>query len=211
MSFAISVDRPTRKDYQRRYAKEWARRHPEQRREAVRKHRTANREAIKERSRELYRQNPEHYRAKRRRYYWAHREKSNAAFRAWRRQNPELASQIDKTYRAANLAKCRETDRLYAGRFPEMIRAKSRRRRAVKRRVARERYSELEIFERDGWVCRLCNRPVDRSLTDRRSPQAPTIDHIVPLARGGADIRDNVQLAHQRCNSAKGARLWTTR
>lgn len=35
-------------------------------------------------------------------------------------------------------------------------------------------------------------------------PKAPTIDHIVPLADGGDDVRSNVQLAHFICNSMKG-------
>jgi 5-methylcytosine-specific restriction endonuclease McrA len=34
-------------------------------------------------------------------------------------------------------------------------------------------------------------------------PKAPTIDHIVPLAAGGDDIKANVQLAHFLCNSVK--------
>jgi len=34
-------------------------------------------------------------------------------------------------------------------------------------------------------------------------PKAPTIDHIVPLAQGGDDTRDNVQLAHFECNWRK--------
>ena len=37
-------------------------------------------------------------------------------------------------------------------------------------------------------------------------PKAPTIDHIVPLADGGDDIKANVRLAHFLCNSRRGAR-----
>jgi 5-methylcytosine-specific restriction endonuclease McrA len=37
---------------------------------------------------------------------------------------------------------------------------------------------------------------------------APTIDHVVPVSRGGDDIKANVQLAHFRCNSVKGPRDW---
>jgi 5-methylcytosine-specific restriction endonuclease McrA len=35
---------------------------------------------------------------------------------------------------------------------------------------------------------------------------APTIDHIVPMAKGGDDTKINVQLAHFSCNSRKGHR-----
>lgn len=34
-------------------------------------------------------------------------------------------------------------------------------------------------------------------------PKAPTIDHVLPLAAGGDDVRANVQLAHFECNWKK--------
>lgn len=37
-------------------------------------------------------------------------------------------------------------------------------------------------------------------------PKAPTIDHVVPLAEGGADTAANVRLAHFICNSMRGNR-----
>jgi 5-methylcytosine-specific restriction endonuclease McrA len=36
-----------------------------------------------------------------------------------------------------------------------------------------------------------------------------TIDHIIPLSRGGSDSFKNMQLAHTACNSAKGNHLPT--
>jgi 5-methylcytosine-specific restriction endonuclease McrA len=33
---------------------------------------------------------------------------------------------------------------------------------------------------------------------------AATIDHIVPVSRGGSDDPSNLQTAHMVCNSAKG-------
>jgi 5-methylcytosine-specific restriction endonuclease McrA len=44
---------------------------------------------------------------------------------------------------------------------------------------------------------------MDLAVPHRR---APTVDHIVPLANGGHDVRVNVQLAHFGCNSRKSAR-----
>lgn len=63
------------------------------------------------------------------------------------------------------------------------------------------------VMKRDGGVCKLCCKPVDTA--DRRGNGAgynyPTIDHIVPLSRGGGHVMSNVQLAHMICNSRKGA------
>ena len=34
----------------------------------------------------------------------------------------------------------------------------------------------------------------------------PTIEHLLPLAKGGDNNRENLVAAHQRCNSSKGAK-----
>jgi len=35
----------------------------------------------------------------------------------------------------------------------------------------------------------------------------PTIDHVIPIVHGGPDTKANVQLAHRKCNTDKGASL----
>jgi 5-methylcytosine-specific restriction endonuclease McrA len=62
----------------------------------------------------------------------------------------------------------------------------------------------MEIFERDGWICQLCLEPVDPELP-RSNRMGATIDHIIPLSRGGLDGPDHVQLAHRSCNASKRA------
>ena len=56
-------------------------------------------------------------------------------------------------------------------------------------------------------VCGICGKPVDFSLKYPH-PLSPTIDHIIPLAKGGhpSDI-DNLQLAHRCCNRQKSDKL----
>ena len=50
-------------------------------------------------------------------------------------------------------------------------------------------------------------RPVcaDHGRGGTCDPRAPELDHIVPLALGGAHVPENVQDACRACNSAKGA------
>jgi 5-methylcytosine-specific restriction endonuclease McrA len=92
----------------------------------------------------------------------------------------------------------RERQRLY-------WQEKNRRRRAVKRGGASEPYTLAEIAARDRERCGLCGgRVAMRQVAPH--PKAPTIDHVLPVSEGGDDTRANVQLAHFRCNSAKGAR-----
>ena len=59
-----------------------------------------------------------------------------------------------------------------------------------------------KIFERDGWRCQICSKAVLRSKAVPH-PRAPTIDHIIPLARGGTHEPANAQLACFACNCLK--------
>ncbi|WP_420886886.1 HNH endonuclease [Brachybacterium muris] len=65
--------------------------------------------------------------------------------------------------------------------------------------------SPRTIYERDGWTCRLCGRPIDRDA-DPQSPLAPSLDHIIPLANGGTHEPSNVWTAHRQCNSERANR-----
>lgn len=79
-------------------------------------------------------------------------------------------------------------------------------RRAIKRGTDAEEIGTQELMERDGWVCGLCRWVIPRSLT-WPDPQFGTIDHIIPLQRGGRHRWDNVQAAHLRCNMSKNDRM----
>jgi hypothetical protein len=64
-----------------------------------------------------------------------------------------------------------------------------------------------DIFARDEWTCQLCGDLTPRELMhDPRHPGAPTLDHIVPISKGGHHVRANVQCLCRRCNSLKGAK-----
>lgn len=58
------------------------------------------------------------------------------------------------------------------------------------------------VYYRSNGVCGICGLPVsyDKSPSDI---WAATIDHIVPLPRGGKHELSNCQLAHRLCNSTK--------
>lgn len=69
-----------------------------------------------------------------------------------------------------------------------------------------EVFSSEEIFERDGWLCQICGEEIDRNLVFPH-PRSVSLDHIIPISRGGLHRRDNVQCAHFGCNSGKGNKL----
>jgi len=88
---------------------------------------------------------------------------------------------------------------------PEMKKDGWQRRRAQKLEAPTENFRHEEIYRRDGWVCQLCKKKVDKKLTYPDDMSA-SLDHKKPLSRGGHHTRANVQLAHLKCNLAKGAR-----
>lgn len=134
------------------------------------------------------------------------------ADREWRREWRE---------RQGVRERLRANDRRWQVAHPETVRAKLRRkyarnpdlandwarlRRALKRNAAAELLATREIYERDGWICQLCYEPVDSAVAYPDAMSA-SLDHRIPLSRGGAHAPHNVQLAHLICNGRKGSRL----
>jgi 5-methylcytosine-specific restriction endonuclease McrA len=50
--------------------------------------------------------------------------------------------------------------------------------------------------------CGICTEPINYD-THHLDPKSFTIDHIVPLAKGGSDTLDNLQPCCRACNRAK--------
>lgn len=107
----------------------------------------------------------------------------------------------EPTFRARILALAAEDYQ----RHPERFKDHSRLRRARLRQVHVEPVSLQVVAERARFICGLCGGAVNMTLR-RPNMYSPSLDHIVPLASGGAHAYENVQLAHLRCNFRKGVR-----
>jgi 5-methylcytosine-specific restriction endonuclease McrA len=79
------------------------------------------------------------------------------------------------------------------------------RRRARKRDAFVENVYRKQVYERDNYRCQLtlpgC-RGIDRKKVGSH-PQAPTLDHIIPLAQGGTHEPKNCHTACFYCNCKK--------
>ena len=64
--------------------------------------------------------------------------------------------------------------------------------------------SALSILDRDGWRCQICGIATPRRLRGTYAPNAPELDHVVPLAQKGPHTPSNLQCACRACNNAKG-------
>lgn len=82
----------------------------------------------------------------------------------------------------------------------------SRKRRYLAERAGDNGISWRSIGHRDGWICHLCGWIVQQNAGTAYEPFGATVDHVIPLAKGGAHTWDNVALAHRRCNTSRGAK-----
>ena len=90
---------------------------------------------------------------------------------------------------------------------PEKKRAHNQRRRALKvSNGPAEKFTDIEIFERDGWVCGICHEPIDPEVK-WPDPMSKSLDHIIPISEGGVHTRANVRASHLGCNVVRGASL----
>ena len=82
-------------------------------------------------------------------------------------------------------------------------------RRARKRGNNAEVFDPIAVLARDKWTCQACRRKTPPRLRGTIKPNAPELDHIVPLSLGGEHSRRNTQCLCRECNQAKGAGVLT--
>jgi 5-methylcytosine-specific restriction endonuclease McrA len=58
------------------------------------------------------------------------------------------------------------------------------------------RYSKQNVFLRDGYKCQYCGTDVTR--------RSATLDHVLPVSKGGKSVWENAVCACADCNSTKG-------
>jgi 5-methylcytosine-specific restriction endonuclease McrA len=89
---------------------------------------------------------------------------------------------------------------------PEWRDLKRSRRKAEKlkrRATVVETVNLLHVLERDNWTCMICGAPTPRHLRGTYEPNAPEVDHIIPVSKGGEHSYRNTQCACRRCNGLK--------
>lgn len=62
-----------------------------------------------------------------------------------------------------------------------------------------------QLAKRDKYICHICGERVDMKA-DTNADMYGSIDHVIPVSKGGTHTWDNVKLAHRACNTIKGAK-----
>ena len=96
----------------------------------------------------------------------------------------------------------KELDRLSRLKRKDIRTARHNARRAAKKGSQNEVFLNSVVFERDGYVCGLCGKKIDKR-TKNPHPKSASLDHIIPISLGGSHTLNNVQCAHLGCNLSK--------
>lgn len=93
-----------------------------------------------------------------------------------------------------------------AAQYKAGLYSKNHRKRARYYNVAYEPFNARRVFTRAKWRCQICGVSTPEEKRGSCDADAPELDHIVPMSKGGPHKMSNAQCACRKCNIAKGAR-----
>ena len=150
-------------------------------------------------------------------YRAAHREHRAETWRAWNAANAAARAAYHAAYnesnREANLARyralharqyaenaeaLRQRSRDFRAKHPDKVREHAIRREQRLKAQFVEKVAKSVLRARDGDDCGICSKPL--------GPEAGSIDHVLPIWRGGEHSYANTRLVHVLCNKSRGGR-----
>lgn len=167
----------------------WNAKNPERRTEHHRRWYVKNRERVRE-----------YGKARWKAYYAANRERMKERSRAWAAAHPERVRECRRAWVMANSERIREYKRAYYATRGERVRTRNRL-RATRKRGAEGSHTATDIriqYENQKGKCYYCGEFTGKKYS---------VDHVIPLSRGGSNDPSNLVIACPSCNSAKKDRL----
>lgn len=187
--------------YAREYTREYRRLHPKPK--TVRQPRPP---IVKEPKQESAAQR-EHRHEIERKSHEKHRDERIETARLRREANREIIRQKDAAYRAKNIEAVRERSRKWAkqnrANHPVEDKIQKHARRAKERggggHFTKQQIADL--YQRQKQKCANCKK----HISDAVGREKYHIDHVMPIARGGSSLIENIQLLCPHCNHTKHA------
>lgn len=181
----------------------WAKANPEKVRKRVSRWADANKEVLRNAQRRWREANREKERERSRSWNAANRASRNAKARERYAANREKEHERQGRYREANRETTRKASRRWnktpAGKASKAV-VRYQRRDAAQELVPGVTRPQIERLMALADHCHYCGRKFSARLTK-------TLEHVIPLAKGGEHKLSNLTIACRSCNSAKGARL----
>lgn len=136
-------------------------------------------------------------------YREANRERLNEESRIRTRSDPRVKAH-KKKWRQKNPDKCYEFVKQFRDRNPTYATSRAAVRRArTKVATVDGSISYQAIYEAHDYMCHICGTKIDKDLAHPH-PFSKSIDHKIPLVKGGLHVEENLAPAHMRCNILKG-------
>jgi 5-methylcytosine-specific restriction endonuclease McrA len=189
------------------YDKKWRDQNRQRVNALARVRRKANPEKEKEKKRRLYLKNQEKALAYAAKYREENREKIKekcaGKWSEWsakyRAKNPDASRARTQAWKDANPERRKATQAAYLqnNKPRHLINIQNRRARKIKAGGELSKGLGERLYFLQKGKCACCEKP----LGDKYE-----LDHIIPLARGGSNTDDNIQLLTPTCNRQKGAK-----
>lgn len=145
-----------------------------------------NKEETKEYMKQWRKDNPEYFKN----YWQKNKEKISEQQKKWYINNVEHKKKYKRKWNKTETGKANNQ------------RGNIKRRAKFKEIINTLTFDEwLNILKKYKYRCAYCGKKFD--LFDR-----PTRDHIIPLTKGGDNIKENIVPACQSCNSKKYDKIW---
>src|SRR5882672_2199350 len=149
---------------------------------------------IQDRKKSHYHKHKDEIKVQHKTYYENNKKRLKPTMETYRKEHVEESRQMKRRWRLAHLEHLQILNKIWRLNNPEKRRANHARRRALKQQATVIEKVEIAlIFMRDRGICSICGKKVQR--------KEATLDHIIPLSRGGNHSYQNSSLAHGRCNS----------
>ncbi len=164
---------------------------------ARKRYRQKNQELIKARTRAYYEANRAKVRTSQRAYYEANAEQERARNAKYREENAQAIRDAKRIY--AESGRDRERRRQWFANNPEKKRAYELNRKA---RLAGAKGSHtpdelFQMYEDQQGLCAYCETPMFGNYS---------VDHMLPISRGGSNDWSNLAIVCVSCNSRKAAK-----
>lgn len=202
------------REKQSAYAKAWAAANPEKKKANKKRHyekhaqeviakakewRAANLERAKEADRQRYWANPDASRERTSRYRQANPEYARQYSAEYRLKYPERVKASAYAWRQRNAEKVRQALLAYKAKNPDANRIQVSNRRAKVRQNGGKLSRDLtaKLYKLQKGLCPCCRQPLGKVYH---------LDHIIPLALGGPNTDENMQLLRATCNQQKHAK-----
>lgn len=174
------------------YQKQWALSNVERRRAITRRYREKHKQELSAERKARYAQNRKREIEGAKTWNRSHPEQRQAAQKKWQRTHIERQHTLNRRWYRKHATKHNAAVRARRHSTPGYARTYVATRRAKKKAAFITKVDWHEIYERDQHRCGICQRKVPLKEV--------SLDHIIPLSKGGTHEPLNVQLAHITCN-----------